>query len=236
MLLDAQHLGAFYDEPLGQITRRVIARRVRMAWPNVRGQRLMGYGYAIPYLRAFQAEADRVTAFVPAQEGLASWPGERQLVAVGEEEALPFPDSIFDRVMIVHGLEAAESVRPLLRQIWRVLTDSGRLLLVVPNRTSLWAQVESSPFAHGRPYSRGQLDRLMRNSMFLPERWDSALYFPPLRARQLVRSGAAWERTGRALWPRLAGVHILEASKSLYALAAPEKSYIRKVLLAPAAH
>ncbi len=236
MLLDAQHLAAFYDEPLGQITRRLIARRVRMAWPDVRGQRMMGYGYAIPYLRAFQAEADRVAAIVPAQEGVVSWPGERQIVAIGEEAALPFPDSVFDRVMIVHGLEAAESVRPLLRQIWRVLTGSGRLLLVVPNRTSLWAQVELSPFAHGRPYSRGQLDRLMRDSMFLPERWDSALFFPPFRARQLVRSGTAWERAGRTLWPRLAGVHILEASKSLYALAAREKSYVPKILLAPATH
>lgn len=235
MLLDAQHLGTFYDEPLGQITRRLIARRIRIAWPDVRSQRLMGYGYAIPYLRAFQAEAERVAAFVPAQEGVALWPGDRQLVAIGEEDALPFPDSVFDRVMIIHGLEAAESVRPLLRQIWRVLTGSGRLLLVVPNRTSLWAQVELSPFAHGRPYSRGQLDRLMRDCMFLPERWDSALFFPPLRARQLVRSGAAWERAGRIFWPRLAGVHILEASKSLYARATPGKSYIHKVLLAPTA-
>lgn len=236
MLLDAQHLGTFYDEPLGQITRRLIARRIRTAWPDVRGQRLMGYGYAMPYLRAFQAEAERISAFVPAQEGVASWSGDNPCIVVGEEQALPFPDSVFDRILIVHGLEAAESVRPLLRQIWRVLTSNGRLLLVVPNRTSLWAQVELSPFAHGRPYNRGQLDRLMRDSMFLPERWDSALFFPPFRARQLIRSGAAWERAGRALWPRLAGVHILEASKSLYALATPEKSYIPKVLLAPAGH
>ena len=236
MLLDAQHLETFYDEPLGQITRRLITRRVRTAWPDVRGQRLMGYGYAMPYLRGFQAEAERIIAFVPAQEGGVSWSGDNQRVVVGEEQALPFPDSVCDRILIVHGLEAAESVRPLLRQIWRVLTSSGRLLLVVPNRTSLWAQVELSPFAHGRPYSRGQLDRLMRDCMFLPERWDSALFFPPFRARQLIRSGAAWERAGRVLWPRLAGVHILEASKSLYALATPEKSYIPKVRFAPAGH
>jgi SAM-dependent methyltransferase len=236
MLLDAQHLTDFYDEPLGQITRRLITRRIRLAWPGVRGLRVMGYGFAVPYLRSFQAEAERVIAFVPAQEGPASWPGDKQLVAVGEEDALPFPDSMFDRIIIVHGLEASESVRPLLRQVWRVLTGDGRLLLVVPNRTSLWAQVELSPFAHGRPYSRRQLERLIRDSMFLPERWDSALFVPPLRARRLIRSGTAWERVGRTLWPRLAGVHILEASKSLYALAAPEKSYLRKTVLARAAH
>jgi hypothetical protein len=50
--------------------------------------------------------------------------------------------------------------------LWRVLAPEGKLLLVAPNRTSLWAQVERSPFAHGRPYSRSQLDRLLRDAMF----------------------------------------------------------------------
>lgn len=234
MQLDARDLAAFYEEPLGQVTRRIIARRIRVAWPDVRGLRVLGFGFATPYLRAFLPEAERVAAVMPAQEGVISWPGETQLVALGEEDALPFPDAMFDRIMIVHGLEASESVRPFLRQIWRVLTSGGRLLMIVPNRASLWAQVEPSPFAHGRPYSRGQLDRLMRDCMFLPERWDSALFLPPIRTRRLMRSGAAWERLGRTLWPRLAGVHLLEASKSLYALAPPERFRLRRAALATA--
>jgi hypothetical protein len=70
--------------------------------------------------------------------------------------------------------------------------------------------------------------------MFLPERWDSALFMPPLRSRRLIRNGTGWERMGRIFWPRLAGVHLLEASKSLYALAPPEKVRVRKAVLAPA--
>jgi SAM-dependent methyltransferase len=236
MQFDARDLSAFYDEPLGQITRRMIARRVRIAWPDVRGLRILGCGFAAPYLRNFLPEAERVAALMPAEADVVSWPGEMQLVVLGEEDALPFPDAMFDRVMLVHALEASESVRSLLRQVWRVLTSGGRLLVIVPNRTSLWAQVELSPFAHGRPYNRGQLDRLMRDCMFLPERWDNALFLPPIRTRRLMRSGVAWERVGRSLWPRLAGVHLLEASKSLYALPPPERIRIRRAVLAPAAH
>jgi hypothetical protein len=105
----------------------------------------------------------------------------------------------------------------------------------VPNRASLWSQIERTPFAQGRPFSRGQIDRLMRETMFVPERWDSALYFPPVRSRRLVRSGAAWERMGRACWPRLAGVHMVEATKSLYALVPAKKVRARKRVLATAA-
>ncbi|MGH6878642.1 MAG: class I SAM-dependent methyltransferase [Rhizomicrobium sp.] len=221
---------SFYEEPIGQVTRRTIFRRVRLAWPDVRGQRVLGYGFALPYLRPFVGEAERVAALVPAQHE----PGitDLRFVAQAEEDAWPFVDSLFDRILVVHGLESAESARPLLRQIWRVLAPEGRVVCIVPNRASLWAQIERSPFAYGRPFSRGQLEKLLRDSLFVPERWDSALYFPPIPSRRLVRSGVAWERLGRACWPRLAGVHIVEATKSLYALAAREKVRARKRVLA----
>ncbi|HEY1838003.1 MAG TPA: methyltransferase domain-containing protein [Rhizomicrobium sp.] len=219
MQFDAQNLSAFYDQPLGLVTRRVLVRRLRNLWPDLRGVRLLGYGFAIPYLRPLLPEVERAVALIPAPQGAVAWPAERALVALGEEDALPFADAFFDRILMVHGLEQAESTRPLLRQIWRILAPAGRLIVIAPNRTGLWAQVERSPFAHGRPFSRGQLDRLLQESMFVPEKWDSALYFPPLKSRRLVRSGRGWERAGRAVWPGFAGVHLVEASKSLYALA-----------------
>jgi SAM-dependent methyltransferase len=123
---------------------------------------------------------------------------------------------MFDRIIMIHALEAAEAARPLMRQIWRVLAPAGRLTLIVPNRTSLWAQVEASPFAHGRPFTRGQLATVLSDSLFVAERWDSALLMPPLTSRRLIHSGRGWERVGRRLWPRFAGVHLVEAGKMLY--------------------
>lgn len=234
MPVDPQDLSSFYDEAIGQVARRHIGRRIRLAWPDLRGQRVLGYGYALPYVRPFAGEAERVAALVPAEQDFAAIPPGPPVAVLGEEDALPFPDAFFDRILMVHGLETADAVRPVMRQAWRVLAPHGRLLLVVPNRASLWAQVEVSPFARGRPFSRTQLDRLLRESMFVPERWDSSLYFPPFRVRRLVRSGFGWEQVGRKLWPRLAGVHIVEATKSLYALIPPGKLQPARRILAPA--
>jgi SAM-dependent methyltransferase len=234
MVFDSQTLAAFYDSPLGQVTRRLIQRQLRAVWPNLRGARLLGFGFAVPYLRSCALEAERVIAVTPENHGPACWPVDRSLSAVAEEDALPFPDATFDRVLMVHGLETAEATRPLMRQIWRVMAPDGRLMIVVPNRTSLWAQVDRSPFAQGRPFSRSQLNRLLRESMFAAERWDNALLLPPLKSRRLVRSGFGWERTGRTFWPRLAGVHMVEASKSMYAVAPPAKVKRARPLLAPA--
>jgi len=217
MQLDARELLAFYDSPLGAMARRLILRRLRHFWPNARHYRVLGYGFAIPYLRSFQIEAERTVALMPAQMGVAGWPDGHRLVTLADEDAFPFPDAMFDRVLVVHGLEGADAVRPLMRQLWRVLAPEGRMLVVAPNRASLWAQTESSPFAHGRPFHRGELDRLLRGAMFEPLRWDKALYSPPLKSRTLMGSGAGWERIGARLWPRLGGVHLVEAAKSMYA-------------------
>lgn len=234
MSFDSQTLAGFYDSPLGQVTRRLVQRRLKTIWPDLRGARVLGFGFAVPFLRTYAQEAERVIATTPENHGPASWPGSRSLSTVAEEDALPFPDAMFDRVLMIHGLETAEAVRPLMRQIWRVMAPDGRLLIVVPNRTSLWAQVDRSPFAQGRPFTRSQLERLLRENMFVPERWDNALLLPPLKSRSLVRSGVGWERTGRTFWPRLAGVHVVEASKSMYAIVPPTKVKRVRPLLAPA--
>jgi SAM-dependent methyltransferase len=187
----------------------------------VRGTRLLGYGFAIPFLPAFAHSADCVAALIPAQLGAMAWPCASVSSVLGDEDALPFADAMFDRVLVIHGLESAESLRPVMRQLWRVLAPAGKLLVVAPNRTSLWSQIERSPFAHGRPFSRAQLQMLMGDTLFVPERWDNALHAPPLRGRRLLGRGVGWERIGRRLWPGLAGVHIVEATKSLYAVSPP---------------
>ncbi len=216
MQLDAGELSDFYESAVGRSARRLISQRLKEFWPHARGLRILGYGFAPPYLKSYLSEAERAVALMPARMGVVAWPAGRQLAVLGEEDALPFADAIFDRVLVVHGLEGADAVRLLLRQLWRVLAPEGRLLLVVPNRASLWAQMERSPFACGRPFHRGELTTLLTDTLFEPLRWERALYLPPFSGRRLANIGTGLERVGRRVIPGLAGVHLVEASKSLY--------------------
>jgi SAM-dependent methyltransferase len=218
MPLENRDFADFYESPKGQVARLIIAHRLRARWSDLTGRRLLGFGYATPYLRPYVSEAERVVAAMPETQGASFWPNNgRGLTALVEEDMLPFPDASFDCVLLVHGLELAEAQRPFLRELWRVLTSDGRLMVIVPNRASLWAQVENSPFGHGQPYSRGQLQRLLEQALFQIDFWDSALFMPPI-GRRSARTAAGWDRLGRRLWPRLAGVHLVEATKSLYAM------------------
>lgn len=233
MHLDVAELQRFYDSPLGRTSRRLINERLREVWPSVRGLSVLALGFATPYLRPFQGEAERVIALMPAQQGVAVWPTQSaNLTALTDEAMLPLPDASIDRVVVAHLLETSESLRPLLRQIWRILTPSGRIVVIAPNRTSLWAQVETTPFGHGRPFSRSQLDRLLTDALFTPTASTRCLHMPPFGASYLLRTGARWERWGNRIWPQIAGVHLTEATKEVIALA-PDRGLRQRVPAKP---
>jgi len=108
-------------------------------------------------------------------------------------------------------------LRPMLREVWRVLADGGRLIAVAPTRTGLWSQMDRSPFYHGHPYSAGQLGALLRANMFAPLRRTQALYMPPTRSRLALGMAPAVERFGQRWLGRFAGVSVIESGKQLYA-------------------
>lgn len=218
MWMDAVDIREFYATPLGQIAQRTLRTHLRQMWPDVAGLDMLGIGYTTPYLGLFRPEAARTVAAMPARQGVLHWPpGEPGLTALVDESALPFPDLAMDRVLMVHAVECAEHLRHMLREAWRVMSDSGRLIIVVPNRRGIWTRLERTPFAHGQPYSPGQLSRLLRDNMFTPVRSRIGLYVPPTRMRLMLGAARPWEEIGQRLFPAFGGVVMIEAAKEIYA-------------------
>lgn len=218
MRIDVIDMHEFYSSPLGEAACQSLGRQIRTVWPNLKHLSVLGLGYATPYLSQFRGEAERVIGMMPAAHGVMRWPpGQPSLTALVDETELPLPDASIDRILMVHALETSEHVRHSLREIWRVLAPGGKLLIVAPNRLGLWARLETTPFGHERPYSRGQLTQLLRDSLFSPEHWSSALYMPPSARMLVLRPEQTWERAGKMFWRRFAGVLLVEAAKQIYA-------------------
>jgi SAM-dependent methyltransferase len=234
MFADVVDLREFYGTRLGQIARRMVGRRIRMIWPDLTGSRLLGLGYATPYLRPFLGDAERVMALMPAAQGVLHWPDEGpNRVVLGDEGDLPLPDFSIDRVLLVHGLEYSEQVRPLLKELWRVLAGGGKLLVVVPNRRGIWARIDGTPFGQGHPYTTSQLSRLLRDENFTPERNIGALYVPPTRRRVVLRSAGVIEGIGSRWFTTFAGVVMVEATKEIYARPVQVQKVRKRPVLLP---
>ena len=237
MVSDVVDLRDFYGTPLGQVARRMIRRAVRGAWPDLHNMRLLGIGYPTPFLSALSPDTERTVAVMPASLGVLGWPPEgRNVVALADEGELPFADYSIDRVLLVHALETSEEVRPMLKEIWRVLAGGGRLLVVAPNRRGIWARLDRTPLGSGRPYTVSQLSQLLRDEQFTPVGTATALFVPPTRRRMILRSAPAWERLGKRWFQTFAGVVIVEASKQIYAKPVATRAPRRRLIYAPAPH
>jgi SAM-dependent methyltransferase len=218
MQLDVVDLRDFYASPLGLTVRRVVGQQIRTRWRGVRGGSLMGLGYGVPYLGAYRSDVTRLGALMPDTQGAIVWPPAGPLLSVlVADDQLPLPDGSVDRMLVAHSLEVSERPTALLREIWRVLTPEGRLLIVVPNRRSVWARIDSTPFGQGRPFSKSQLEKLLVESLFSPVSSGTALHMPPLNWRLVLKSARVWERLGSKLWPTFGGVLIVEARKEVVA-------------------
>lgn len=217
MSIDVIDLRDFYSRRLGIVARRLINRGIAARWPNAQGQRVLGLGYPTPYLGLFREDCERCIAFMPAAQGVLKWPTARPTLAtLVDEFAMPLPDAAVDRILLVHALEMSDDPEGLLREVWRVLAPSGRLMAIIPNRRGVWTRTDNTPFGHGRPYSRSQITQLLRQTWFTPTGWGEALFLPPIGGGWFLRSAMAWERVGAALSLPFAGVHIVEATKQVY--------------------
>ncbi len=235
MAIDARDAAEFYETPLGGLTARLVRQILLDIWPNCTGQSVLGLGYAGPYLQCWREQSARSIALSPLHMGVAPWPpGRASLACCAEEEDLPFPDLSFDRILLVHGLEQADHARRSLREVWRLLKDDGRIIIIVPNRRGMWAYAESTPFGHGQPYSQGQLSRLLKSLFFTVEQQRPALFAPPLQWRGNLRAFHALERAGPALLPQFAGLTIMEASKDLHAVMPLKRKPARRRVLVDA--
>jgi len=225
MFDDVVDLRDFYLGSLGQVVRRHVRRRVRSLWPNTTGMTVLGLGYTTPFLRPFREEARRVVALMPATQGALRWPDqikqEPNLVTLVNPTELPLPDLSVDRVLLIHMLERSEELRATLREIWRVMAASGKLLIVVPNRRGIWARLDRTPFGTGSPYTQLQLSRLLRDSLFTPIQATYSLWVPPTNSRMILSSAPAWEKLGNRWCPSFGGVLLLAATKQIYAASAP---------------
>ncbi len=237
MHTSAVDLKEFYDTIQGKVVQRILRNHIRQLWPDVRGLRVVGLGYASPYLRPFLGEAERVVALMPMQQGAVYWPSEASgLVSMCDEAELPVESNSVDRLLVIHTLNSVESMHAVLQEAWRILTGQGRLVMIVPNRSGIWARMDNTPFGHGTPYSSGQMRQFLKEYMFVPERVERALFFPPASSRLMLVTSGAWEKIGHSLFDAFGGVNVVEATKQLYAgtmVGAPATAKTRQRFMPP---
>ncbi len=90
------------------------------------------------------------------------------------------------------------------------------MILAVVNRSGLWAGAEHTPFGHGRPFTRSQLELAVVEAELSPTAWSRALYAPPWPI--LAPYAELIEQTVALLAPPVSGLILMEAVKQTFAV------------------
>jgi SAM-dependent methyltransferase len=233
MTPDVNRLIGFYKSPLGKISRALVREEIVRLSGSLDQRRVLGLGFATPYLRFALARAERVLAFMPARQGSSAWPREGPSHTVlCDPLEMPLTDSAVDLIIAVHAFEHIGDAEELMREVWRIAAPNARLIIVVPRRRGLWAAADNTPFGDGYPFSRSQLELLLRNHSFVPEAWREALYLPPVKHRLMLKFARFFERFGRLFGPMFAGVIIVSARKELFP-AVPRRKRLERYVRMP---
>ena len=229
-VLDLRHF--YYRTNLGRVAQKAIRDQVSAFWPEAKGQTVAGFGFAVPLLRPYLAEARRVIALMPGPQGVMPWPaGMENLSVLCAETLWPLATGSVDKLLLLHGLETSVHPTAVLDEAFRVLGPGGRALVVVPHRGGLWAGSDRTPFGFGRPHTLGQLEAQLRRHSFQVEGHRAALFSPPSDRRFWLKTAAVWERAGRRLpMALMGGVLIVEATKQVYS---PRPSGLREAVRRP---
>lgn len=222
MAQDIADLMNFYATPLGKHVTAQIEAMLHDIWPNLSSRNFLSIGYPLPFIDYYH-NTQRSLVCMPAKQGIIHWPDEtKNACCLVDEDLLPFPNDSMDRIFLVHSLEHAEHLHKYLREVWRVLTANGRVLIIVPNRRGVWARIEETPFGHGNPYTMTQLMTLLKENQFTPLRSSRTLYSLPTHSRVLKKLSILLEKAGPSLLSKFSGLICIEATKKIYC-GLPEK-------------
>ena len=91
------------------------------------------------------------------------------------------------------------------------------MLVMVPNRRTVWAGSPNTPFSYGRPYSVSQLRDTLCRELFTHVDTTTALFTWPTNMRTVLRMAGPLQTVGRFLFPMMGGLIVMEVEKQIYA-------------------
>jgi SAM-dependent methyltransferase len=202
--------------PLGQ---RVYARERKLAAESL----AQVFGWQLLQIGLWGDDDGLIAEARTQRRTVLAWHGERQRSAIrSRTDALAIASDSVDAVVLPHTLEYEPEPHEILREVGRIMAAEGHLIIFGFRPLSAWGLRHL--FAHGG-YPPG-LERMIGEGRL--KDWLKLLGFEIVDAQRYLFAlpwgfGATsphgfFERSGRRVWPLLAGGYALKARKRVYTL------------------
>ncbi len=206
-----QRLCAWFECPLGRSLQATEAHHLRNVLSQLYGKIALQLGWV--------GKMDLLDAsHAPTQAVLDLRMNSRKPSVCGAASALPFDTKSVDLVLLPHTLDFSSEPHQVLREVHRVLTPEGHIVILGFNPLSLWGLWRLAARRRGIPWC-GQFISLLRLKDWLALldfelTHGSMLYYrPPLQHEGLRDRLYFLEKIGDRWWPLAAAVYLLVAKK-----------------------
>jgi SAM-dependent methyltransferase len=204
----------WFAQSPGRSVLAVESHALRAVWPSLFGKVAVQLGCAGPVdlLEACNAQV-RAVLDLP---GVAAAPGAR---VFGVPEQLPFDSRSVDLMLLPHTLEFADDPHQVLREVSRVLTPEGHVVILGFNPFSLWGLWRLLRRRGGNAPWNGHFLQLARIKDWLKlldfeiARGSMLYYRPPLASETTMDRLHFLDKAGDRWWPMAGAVYLLVAKK-----------------------
>ncbi len=217
MYLDFLNYQKFYNSSIGKLLASHIQGIIKKYCYLYDNQNIGCFGYCHPYLN-FLKEFNLTTSYCYSKRmGISDDNIIKNKKILIDEEKIPFQDSYFDHVFLIHYLENNHNTKLSLREIWRSLAPEGKLYIIIPNKKSSWFLSDRSPFSSGNGFSKKQISELLDESFFDIQNIERLVYFPNTNIKFINYNNNLIEKFGSILFKYFNGVYFCVVKKRIYA-------------------
>lgn len=212
-LSEIAQLDHFYNSAVGRKVTYFLRQQIQ---PQLRLDSAidrLGFGY--PFMCLPQIIPP---VLIPSEMGALAYGASHDVMTASvSSDAWPIASEAMSQIIIAHGLEYCFDGEGCLSEANRVLASAGEIIVMVPNRRSLWVRDDSTPLGHGRPFSKSQITKLLIKTGFEIQDVRRALFLPPSFVNLPFRLAQASDKLGQYGWALFGGMIVVRATKLRYA-------------------
>lgn len=168
----------FYNTERGELLRSRVIKIIRTIWqPNVSLQ-IVGIGFIDPYINVINPHQLTLGSLINVNDDCYK--------LVNKLNNLPFANHSVDRILVIHSLEYLNQPDILFNELTRILKSAGKLLIIIPNKYSIWAHSRSLPYWKNKLFSLLDIYNLLSKSLFKIN-FHTADFFLPFEISKLTQ-------------------------------------------------
>jgi len=230
MYLDFLNYQKYYETTIGKSLSDHIENKLKKYCYLYDHQKIGCFGFSHPYTKFVSKNNLDINYCNTKKMGLSKVSGLLNKQILIDEEHLPFQDSFFDHVFLIHYLENTLNLKTTIREIWRTLAPEGKCYVIIPNKNSSWSMSANSPFSSGLSFTKRNVENLFKESFFDIQFIERLVYFPNYNSNFIKNNKFFFDKIGSVFFRYLNAVHLYKKKKRVYAETnnLPARNYIRK--------